>query len=387
MGHESGLLRLGLIADIQYSDADDGTDFSGTEHRHFRNSLEIARNAVGVWNAAGVDAVVQLGDIIDGINAKQGASTTALRTVLDVLNTCKTPLGRFDLIGNHELYNVQRSELAKSGLRCMDDAGNTYYSKTLNSRWEAIFLDPYEEALIGVSTDDPSYKRATTLMNTHNPKVLSGAGGDWFEGLPESLHRYVPYNGAVSSKQLQWLESALQSAEAQNRSVLVFTHVPLLQSATKPKTVVWNAEEVLAILHAHGNCVVAVIAGHDHDGGYATDARGLHHITMNSPLTATPGNDCFAILECHDDGFAQFRGFGRACVESESQGEGRAYAALTLAKGFQNEPSLPRANASVSNSEALGQLVSMGFPEAKVKAALARCDGSVEAASAILCEA
>ena len=43
----------------------------------------------------------------------------------------------------------------------------------------------------------------------------------------------------------------------------------------------------------------------------APKCAGLHHITMNSPLTAH--GDCFAILECHDDGWAHFKAFGRAC--------------------------------------------------------------------------
>jgi len=42
---------------------------------------------------------------------------------------------------------------------------------------------------------------------------------------------------------------------------------------------------------------------------------GLHHITMNSPLTAT--GDCFAILECHE-GWAHFKAYGRACDAQQS---------------------------------------------------------------------
>ena len=33
-----------------------------------------------------------------------------------------------------------------------------------------------------------------------------------------------------------------------------------------------------------GSPVVAVFAGHDHTGGFATDPRGVHHITLPSPL-------------------------------------------------------------------------------------------------------
>merc|ERR1719352_467374 len=103
-------VRIGLIADVQYADADDGSDFAKTETRYFRNALKILASAVEVWNARGVDTVVQLGDIIDGSNSKAGESEKALSTVLGVFGRCKARR-RFDLVGNHELYNFQKHEL------------------------------------------------------------------------------------------------------------------------------------------------------------------------------------------------------------------------------------------------------------------------------------
>ncbi|CAE7229828.1 ADPRM [Symbiodinium natans] len=372
--------RLGLIADIQYADCADGTDFSGCEKRYFRNSLNIARNAVDCWNAVGVDAVVQLGDVIDGCNAKMHASETALATVLDVLS--RSPAQRFDLIGNHELYNVQRESLASSGLRCFGPDGQTYYSAHLGSSWEAIFLDPYEISLIGMSQDDSAFHEATEMMRQHNPNVLTGAK-DWFSGLPTAKHRYVPYNGGISQKQLDWLERALQSAEAEARKVLVFLHVPLFEPATKAKTVVWNSEEVLRVLHAHRDAVVAVFAGHDHDGGYGVDAAGIHHITMNSPLTAEPGSDCYAVLECHADGWAHFRPHGRACVESNTLGAGRAYPELILAKGSTNLPGEQSPGAESQGS--LAELQAMGFSAERAKEAFEAAGGNMVAAVGLLC--
>ena len=64
--------------------------------------------------AEGVDAVVQLGDIIDGCNSKLGESEKALKTVLEVLS--KSPVPRYDLIGNHELYNLHRDQLQRFGV-------------------------------------------------------------------------------------------------------------------------------------------------------------------------------------------------------------------------------------------------------------------------------
>jgi len=164
--------------------------------------------------------------------------------------------------------------------------------------------------------------------------------------------------------------------------------VPLFQPATKAKTVVWNCEAVLEVLHRHKDTVVAVLAGHDHDGGYAVDSAGLHHITMNSPLTATPGTDCFAVLECHE-GWARFLACGRACVESQSKGAGAAYPELLLAKGAENAPRREAAGLSAADAaaskEALAKLTAMGFPEDKASLALTSAGGNVEAAAALCC--
>lgn len=67
---------------------------------------------------------------------------------------------------------------------------------------------------------------------------------------------------------------------------MLLTHVPLCPGSCKDVCLVWNYAEVLAVLARHA-CVVAVLAGHDHDGGYARDAAGVHHLTFPSPLNAT----------------------------------------------------------------------------------------------------
>eukprot|EP00966_Prymnesium_polylepis_P276803 6395248-Prymnesium_polylepis.1 len=41
---------FGIIADIQYCDCDDATNFAGTETRAYRDSLRQTRLAVDSWN-------------------------------------------------------------------------------------------------------------------------------------------------------------------------------------------------------------------------------------------------------------------------------------------------------------------------------------------------
>ena len=42
--------RFGLLADIQYTDTDDRTNFTGTQVRRYRNSLAVASDAIAFFN-------------------------------------------------------------------------------------------------------------------------------------------------------------------------------------------------------------------------------------------------------------------------------------------------------------------------------------------------
>ena len=50
MKSEALLGRIGVIADVQYVDQEDGFDFSGVQRRRYRNSIEVLRRAVKHWN-------------------------------------------------------------------------------------------------------------------------------------------------------------------------------------------------------------------------------------------------------------------------------------------------------------------------------------------------
>ena len=63
---------------------------------------------------------------------------------------------------------------------------------------------------------------------------------------------------------------------------------------------VLHFQEVLAILHAF-TCVVLTVTGHDHDGSYAQDSHGIHHIGCPAIVETEPGSNAFALLTVHDD--------------------------------------------------------------------------------------
>ena len=106
------MFTFGIIADIQYCDCDDATNFAGTETRYYRDTVRQAKLAVDSWNAHKVLFVAQLGDLIDGQNAggygaglsfDKPQSEVALDRVVSVLARCTAPM--YHAIGNHELYN------------------------------------------------------------------------------------------------------------------------------------------------------------------------------------------------------------------------------------------------------------------------------------------
>lgn len=341
------LCKFGVIGDIQYADMDDGTDVLGIKPRYFRHTLDILRGSTSRWRAEGdIAFVAQLGDLVDGRNAPAGQSNTALATVLSEF---PSELPRVDLVGNHELYNWQREELFRSGL-CLqgeglpalaDDAGAKAVPGLCCScfgvdgeagRWEVICLDAYDVACIGYPEGHPMRVEAESILAQLNPQVFV-PGVDWFHGVPEQLHRYVPYNGAMGAAQLDWLRGRLAACMEAGRKAIVLTHIPILEASTTPKTVLWNAEEVLQILRGEdGRCVVAVLAGHDHDAGYAVDpGSGIHHVTFLSPLICAEGSGYSgaATVECYED-HIELVGHGVFCVESGTQARGQPYSHLSL---------------------------------------------------------
>jgi manganese-dependent ADP-ribose/CDP-alcohol diphosphatase len=328
-------MRIGLMGDIQYADADDGSGRHAG--RHYRNSLVVTERFVQACNDCTLDAVVTLGDMIDGKCAEGGGSLACLQRVMSTLSRLNMP--RYDVVGNHELYNFGRNDLPNVGLNLQGQNGKTYHSVSQGD-WELIFLDAFELSVIGMDDHDPRFQEALRLLRAHHPnadRILADPDADWFEGLlPENMH-WLPMGGAMSSDQLDWLRRTLLACKAAGRKAIIFSHQPIFVEACERTCVVWNCDQVLAVLHGFTGTVCAVFAGHDHGGGYAVDGAGLHHVTMSSPMVATPGSQCWAVLELLD-GKAQLQCAGRAVCESRTRGQGRHYPHLDLAMGACNTP-------------------------------------------------
>jgi len=294
---QSPLFTFGVIADIQYADADDAWDYHKLYERLYRDSLNSAKAAVQTWNErAKVDNMlfaIQLGDAIDGKNKRTKNERKALNTVLEILNQTNSKI--YHTIGNHELYCFDRKTL--NGLLDMKDS--FYYSFVPTEGWRCIILDSYDLSLLGVPKDDPNYLEALRILQERNKNnVLEN--GDWLVGMKGEERRWLPYNGAFSQKQLKFLQTNLQEATDLKQKIMIFSHIPIYAPASQDNTVLWNNDEVFKLIHSHPG-VVAYFAGHEHQGGFAIDKNGVAHITLESPLETPRGKVSYGYVKIYHD--------------------------------------------------------------------------------------
>lgn len=324
--------RFGVVTDIQYADVDDCMNFSGTQLRKYRGSLDCLRLAVDSFNDAhrdratsgvGLNFVLNLGDLIDGRNKGLECTESAWAAVTSVLN--KSIIPRVDVVGNHELYNFSRTELHKTLVReCTTFGNDLYFSFVPKSGWRVVVLDLYEISLIGWPETHPNRILAKQILSEKNPNDIEGHNVNWLSGLHGLDRRFVPYNGAATEKQLRWLADVVDNSHCNGERIIVVSHIPILPGSCVDSCLAWNYEDILNVLHGRPNPnpnpnrgntkldtkkyeknegnggVVAVLAGHSHLGGFKTDECGIHHITFKSPLEAK-GGLCHAIIDVLED--------------------------------------------------------------------------------------
>ena len=256
-------LAFGLLADVQYADADaDG-------ERHYRASLPKLRAAVAGLAAAKPALVLHLGDFID----RDFGSFAALAPVLE-------PLGApvHHLLGNHD-YSVADADKARvpSTLGMPHD----YYLIRL----------PGLRILMTDTTDAAAYKHPAG-----SPRAAAARAA-----LPPNA---PPWGGGMGDAQLAWLDRELAAASAAGDRVIVCGHHPLLP-ADGHQT--WNAAAVVDLLDRH-RCVIAWFNGHHHGGGEEV-RNGVPFITFKS-LLHHPGQTAWCLVRVTADTLA-ITGHGR----------------------------------------------------------------------------
>ena len=309
------LFRFGVISDIQYADIDEAMNFTQTERRDYRGTLAHTKRAVERWNTLSPPPhfIAQLGDLIDGQNNgtygqgllfESPQTEVAFQRVMDLLSLSNAPV--YHSIGNHELYNFSWDALrAHFNVTTPQGTAHTiardrfYYTTRPIEGWRCIFVNPYEVSLMQEETLD-GYIEADLILKRNNPNYANPKDKiDYFKGLSGVDQRYAPFNGGLGQRQLEWLREALKEAQSSDERVMIFSHLPIYHPAADSQNIAFDYDRVLELIdEVDRGRVVAVFAGHCHRGGYAQDERGVHHVTIQSPLTH---GECYGYIDVFSD--------------------------------------------------------------------------------------
>lgn len=282
-------LRIGLVADVQHADKDDGHGDGRVQF--YRSAPEKLARAVDFFNQARVDCVVTLGDAIDG-NVDEASTLRDLERVATQLDRLRMPA--YHVLGNHCLSVERDRFLSRLGMT------SSYYEAPLGEGWLLVVLDTNDLAVHGwPNADDPRRIAAERYLDAH----------------ADDGPQMTRWNGGLGPDQLMWLETTLVAAEARGDCVVVAAHHPLFDEAARPTHCAWNWADVAGRL-AHHPAVKIVLAGHDHVGGYAAmprddgpGAAGLHFVTLEAILETT--TDAYGVLNVHDT-YLEVAGTGSA---------------------------------------------------------------------------
>ena len=319
----SPLFRFAAIADIQYADIDDAMNFTQTETRGYRDSALHCASTVQTWKALQPmpQFIVQLGDLIDGQNSgtygqglqlSKPQTHTAFQHIIDLLQQMQRPI--YHCVGNHEKYNFtwytlartlqaahkeisthQQIQMQSTDSSSVHDSSVAshhniqapfYCDFVMHAGWRGMILNPYQVSLLQ-EEESKGYQQAHAWLSKKNPTVLDPEKkSNYFKYVEGLDQRFVPFNGGFGPTQLDWIQACLQDAVQQDQKIMIFSHLPLSAAASNEQNIAYDYDQVLHLIQMYAPQHVKVIfAGHYHNGGYAQDEHGIHHVTLQSPLT------------------------------------------------------------------------------------------------------
>jgi predicted phosphodiesterase len=251
-------VRLGLLADIHYA------DLPAAINRYYRDSLAKVRAVVERFNAAKLDGLVFLGDLVD--------TGPDVKTEIGFVKTIDAELRKFKgdrhyVLGNHCIWSLTKQEFADA-----TGAKTKPYSFDLGG-FHFVILDAC------FRKDGVAYGRKNN---------------DWKDT-------------DIPKEQQEWLAADLA---ATGKKTIVFVHQRLDVEGAYG---VHQQKTVRKILE-DSKKVLAVFMGHSHKNEYRQIA-GIHYCVLRAVVEG-PGdekgekNNAAATMEVFKDGTLKVTGFG-----------------------------------------------------------------------------
>eukprot|EP01051_Picozoa_sp_SAG22_P016231 SAG22_NODE_2255_length_2781_cov_2.237882_3_plen_356_part_00 len=323
------IFRLGVIADAQYADKDQGTG-----RRDYRGSLKRLEQATASMgseyggSAPGLCALLHLGDLIDGYGkggqpgpagAADQPEAASRRDLELVLARLRLPGGHrgaaaaptYHAVGNHD-HSLARPELhgrllqgePAAAARVSKSVGHRsafYFDAALAPGWRLVVIDTTAVSTANGFRWPPADEAGHGLLADADRYLAEHAGE------PNALE----WNGGLGAGQLEWLARVLGACAAAGERAIVAGHAPLLPAASDEVHVTWAWQEVVAVLDRFAATVAVCLNGHDHRGGFARSAAGgVPHVTVAGMVEAPPGSNAFCVLVGTADGALELRGHG-----------------------------------------------------------------------------
>ncbi|MCC5929875.1 MAG: metallophosphoesterase [Cyclobacteriaceae bacterium] len=264
-------LKIGLIADIQYADADP------FKNRHFKNGLKKLDHCLESLRPYSPDFLVNLGDSID-----HGFQN--LRPVLDKFDNFTAPI--YHLAGNHDFEVAETEKESVLSMLGLPTCG--YHSFTIG-KYRCLLLN----------------SNAVSLHAYPNGHRCHAKASQRLKDLERDGYVYANFwNGGLGYQQLQWMKKELQFSRQVGETVLIFCHQPFYP---EDRHNLWDTQSILKMISNY-NHVVAWFCGHNHDGNYGLWNR-CHCINLKG-LVETETEICCAYAEIQED-VIEIKGFGR----------------------------------------------------------------------------
>ncbi|WPP53049.1 metallophosphoesterase [Catalinimonas niigatensis] len=271
MASKQALFSFGVIADAQYCDCEPAIG------RYYRKSVQKLSDCLQTLNQHELSFILDMGDLID-------RDFSSFDKILEVYGQSKFRVYR--TLGNHD-YAVEEDKKQQVAAR-LGMHESAYYD-FIYLGWRFIVLNGNEVSTFAHPPGREAEKEAQEILSQMQARQAINAK-EW--------------NGGISGKQLQWLETKLEEAKVLNQKTIVMGHYPLYPP--DPHNL-WNDEEVVRLLTAYSQ-VVAYFNGHHHAGNYGQKAQ-VHFLNFKG-MVETEEENTFAVVEVYQDRL-WVKGFGR----------------------------------------------------------------------------